>query len=369
MPKLRRSDVTAAGLTRHRRGRRWCYTAADGTEVCDETEIARIEALVIPPAWREVWISPHHNGHIQALGTDAAGRRQYLYHPHWRQQRDAEKFDRVLLMAERLPDVRSRLEANLGTDGLTRERVLSAAVRLLDLGFFRIGSEAYAEANHTYGLATLLKEHVTVSRDGILTFDYIAKHGKQRIQTVADPAVCDVVSALKRRRGGGGELLAFRGPGKTWVHPHSADVNAYLHDLFGVETSAKDFRTWHATVLAAVGLAVSVPASASASARKRAVARTVTEVSHYLGNTPAVCRASYIDPRVIDRYDDGITIADDLGELGQDTQYGSLATHGAIETAVLRLVREPEAYRRKAGSGKADVPKAGARKTSVRRAG
>jgi DNA topoisomerase IB len=346
VPRLRRSDVTAAGLRRHRRGRRWCYTAADGSEICDPTEIARIEALVIPPAWRDVWISPHPNGHIQALGTDAAGRRQYLYHPHWRRQRDAEKFDRVLLMAERLPEVRGRLEANLGTNGLTRERVLSAAVRLLDLGFFRIGSEEYAEANHTYGLATLLKEHVTVSRDRIITFDYPAKHGKQRTQTVADEAVCEVVSALKRRRGGGEELLAFRGPGRTWVHPRSAEVNQYLHDLFGVETSAKDFRTWHATVLAAVGLAVSVPASSSPSARKRAVARTVTEVSHYLGNTPAVCRASYIDPRVIDRYDDGITIADVLGDLGRGTPYGSLATHGAIEQAVLRLLREPNAVRR-----------------------
>lgn len=347
MPRLRRSDVTATGFGRRRRGKRWCYTALDGSVICDETEIARIDGLVIPPAWRDVWISPHPNGHIQAVGTDAAGRRQYLYHPHWRRQRDAEKFDRVLLMAERLPAVRRRLEANLGTSGLTRERVLSAAVRLLDLGFFRIGSDEYAEANHTYGLATLLKEHVSVSRDLVLTFDYPAKHGKQRIQTVADANVGEVISALKRRRGGGEELLAFRGPDRTWVHPHSQEINDYLHHLFGVETTAKDFRTWHATVLAAVGLAVSTPANVSPSARKRAVARTVSEVAHYLGNTPAVCRASYIDPRVIDRYDDGITIDGVLGELGHHTAYGSLATHGAVERAVLRLLREPEAAARK----------------------
>src|SRR5947209_191523 len=203
MPRLRRSDVTATGLARRRQGKRWCYVAADGTVICDEAEIARIESLVIPPAWREVWISPHPHGHIQAVGTDAAGRRQYLDHPEWRRQRDAEKFDRVLLMAERLPDVRRRLQGNLATSGLTRERVLSATVRLLDLGFFRIGSEEYAEANHTYGLATLRKEHVTVSRDHVLTFDYPAKHGKQRVQTVADASVTEVVSALKRRRGGG----------------------------------------------------------------------------------------------------------------------------------------------------------------------
>ena len=354
MPTLRRSNVTAAGLQRHRKGKRWCYTAADGSEVCDETQVARIEALVIPPAWRDVWISPHANGHIQALGTDAAGRRQYLYHPQWRRQRDHEKFDRVLLMAARLPEVRERVDANLATGGLTRERVLSAAVRLLDLGFFRIGSEEYAEANHTYGLATLRKEHVTISRDGVITFDYPAKHSKQRIQTVADEAVCEVVAALKRRRGGGDELFVYRGPGREWVHLRSPEVNRYLHDQFGVETSAKDFRTWHATVLASVGLAVSVPASTSPNARKRAVARTVSEVSHYLGNTPAVCRAYYIDPRVIDLYDDGITIADDLGALGRDTMPGSLATHGGIEQAVLRLLREPTARRvagraRKAG--------------------
>ncbi|MDX6257635.1 MAG: hypothetical protein QOJ11_3969 [Frankiales bacterium] len=345
MPRLRRSVVTAAGLTRHRRGKGWCYRTADGSEVCDPLEIARIDALVIPPAWRDVWISPHPNGHIQALGTDAAGRRQYLYHPLWRRQRDAEKFDRVLLMAERLPEVRTRLEANLRTGGLTRERVLSAAVRLLDLGFFRIGSEEYAEANHTYGLATLLKSHVSVARDGLITFDYPAKAAKQRIQTIADPPVCEVVAALKRRRVGGDELLAYRS-GREWVHPGSAEVNRYLQDLFGVETSAKDFRTWHATVFAAVGLAVSLPASTSASARKRAVARTVSEVAQYLGNTPAVCRASYIDPRVIDRYDDGITIADDLLELGHDNRFGSLATHGPVEQAVLRLLREPTARQR-----------------------
>ncbi len=343
MARLRRSDVTAAGLRRRRQGRRWCYVAADGTVISDDAAITRIDSLVIPPAWRDVWISPHPNGHIQAVGTDAAGRRQYLYHRDWRRQRDAEKFDRVLLMAERLPDVRRRLVANLGTSGLTRERVLSATVRLLDLGFFRIGNEEYAEANHTYGLATLLKEHVSISRDHLLIFDYPAKHGKQRIQTVADADVAEVIAALKRRRGGGEELLAYRGAGGVWVHPRSGEVNQYLQNLFGIETSAKDFRTWHATVLAAVGLAVSAPASSSASARKRAVARTVSEVAHYLGNTPAVCRASYIDPRVIDRYDDGITIAGALGELGHHTAYGSLATHGAVEAAVLQLLREPNA--------------------------
>lgn len=346
MATLRRSQVNAAGLQRVRRGKHWCYRAADGSEICDPALIARIDALVIPPAWHDVWISPHHNGHIQAVGTDAAGRRQYLYHAQWRVQRDREKFDRVLVVAERLPEVRRRVDASLHTTGLTRERVLATCVRLLDLGFFRIGSEEYAEANHTYGLATIRKEHVEVGRDGVLRFDYTAKHSKQRIQTVADDEVCSVVAALKRRRGGGDELLAYRDGRGTWADVRSPEINDYLRQLFGLECSAKDFRTWHGTVLAAVGLAVSLPASTSPSTRKRAVSRTVKEVSDYLGNTPAVCRASYIDPRVIDLYDDGVTIADDLDALGEDTPMGSLATHGPVEQAVLHLLTEPKARRR-----------------------
>ena len=347
MPRLRRSDVTASGIRRSRNGSSWCYVAADGSTICDEQVVSRIDALVIPPAWSDVWISPHPNGHIQAVGTDAAGRRQYVYHPTWRTQRDRAKFDRVLLVAERLPEVRARLDANLATSGLTRERVLSAAVRLLDLGFFRIGSEEYAESNHTYGLATIRKEHVSVGKDGSLTFDYVAKHSKQRVSHVAEGRVCDVVTALKRRRGGGEELLAYRGRGGGWVDLKSPEINDYLRQLFGMECTAKDFRTWHGTVLAAVGLAVSLPAATSPATRKRAVSRTVTEVSHYLGNTPAVCRASYIDPRVIDLYDDGLTIEADLDELGRGTAVGSLATHGGSERAVLELLRDPRAYRRK----------------------
>ena len=346
MQRLRRSDVSASGLRRTRRGKKWCYLGADGSQICDPALIARIDALVIPPAWADVWISPHDNGHIQAVGTDAAGRRQYLYHPQWRVERDRAKFDRVLTVAERLPEVRREVDAALRSDGLTRERVLAATVRLLDLGFFRIGSEEYAESNHTYGLATIRKDHVAVGRDGLLTFDYVAKHGKQRIQTVADDQVCSVVSALKRRRGGGAELLAYRGARNAWSDIRSPEINDHLRRLFGMECSAKDFRTWHGTVLAAVGLAVSLPASTSPSTRKRAVARTVKEVSVYLGNTPAVCRASYIDPRVIDLYDDGLTIVDDLDDLGVGTPVGSLATHGPIEQAVLSLLTKPRAVRR-----------------------
>jgi DNA topoisomerase-1 len=338
MPRLRRVSPTMPGLHRVRRGRGFSYVDAAGSPVVDEATLARIEALVLPPAWQDVWICPVASGHIQATGLDAAGRRQYRYHDHWRLARDLEKHERVLDFGALLPSVRERICGDLRADGLTRQRVLSCAVRLLDLGFFRVGSEQYAAQNQTFGLATMRKEHVTVSK-GVVTFDFTAKSGKQRIQSLVEPEVGDVVAALKRRRGGGQELLAYR-DGNQWVDVKSSDINAHLRELAAGDFTAKDFRTWSATVLAAVGLAVSTDA-ASVTARKKAVTRVVQEVAHYLGNTPAVCRSSYIDPRIIDLYDNGITVANDLKLLGDGTAYGQPATQGAVEAAVLRLLRAP----------------------------
>ncbi|MCU1587318.1 MAG: hypothetical protein JWN31_811 [Frankiales bacterium] len=341
MARLRRVSPTGPGYHRVRRGKGFRYLDAGGSPVTDEAVLARIEALVLPPAWEDVWICPIANGHLQATGIDAAGRRQYRYHDHWRLTRDLEKHERILDFAEALPSVRAQACQDLAGDGLTRERVLSCAVRLLDLGFFRIGSEQYASKNQTFGLATMRKEHVCVSQ-GVVTFDYIAKSGKQRIQSLVEPEVGEVVAALKRRRGGGPELLAYRA-GSRWVDVKSQDINAHLRELSGGDFSAKDFRTWSATVLAAVGLAVSKDAVSSATARKRAITRVVQEVSHYLGNTPAVCRSSYIDPRIIDLFDQGVTVAKDLQLLGEGTAYGQPATQGAVEAAVLRLLRAPAA--------------------------
>jgi DNA topoisomerase-1 len=325
------------------------YVDAGGSPVTDATVLKRITALVIPPAWNDVWICPTASGHIQATGVDARGRTQYRYHDLWRLQRDLAKHDRILDFAARLPDARDRIRADLVGDELTRERVLACAVRLLDLGFFRIGGEQYAEENQTYGLATMRKEHIHVARDGTLTFDYTAKSGKQLHKSLAEPEVGSVIAALKRRRGGGDEVLAYRGPAGEWVDVKSADINAYLREVTGGDDSAKDFRTWSATVLAAIGLAVSTNA-VSESARKRAVTRVVKEVSEQLGNTPAVCRSSYIDPRIIDLYDSGQTIRGDLHKLGADASYGEPAFQGAIEAAVLRLLRDaPEAVLSKAG--------------------
>src|SRR3954452_6371801 len=216
--RLRKADTGGPGIKRRRAGRGFFYVDGDGDRVSDDEVLARIHDLVIPPAWEEVWICPYPGGHIQATGVDQRGRKQYLYHRKWRERRDQEKFDEMLLFARALPTLRERVDHVLGDrdeDDMGRERVLAAAVRLLDLGFFRIGSEDYAVENDTYGLATMGKEHVTL-RDRFIVFDYPAKSGKRHVQSVADAEVADVVNRLKRRRGGGEELLAYK-PRTRWV--------------------------------------------------------------------------------------------------------------------------------------------------------
>jgi DNA topoisomerase I len=303
--RLRRSDVCAPGIARRRAGRGFVYLDADGERVTDSEVLARIHDLVIPPAWRDVWICPYPGGHIQATGVDVKGRKQYLYHPKWRERRDQEKFDEMIRFARALPALRERVAADLEHDEMSRERVLAAAVRLLDIGFFRIGSEDYAVENESYGLATMRREHVSL-RDEFIVFDYPSKAGRQRVQRVVDAELRAIVERLKRRRGGGEELLAYKRAGR-WRDVKSSDINAYIKEATGEDFSAKDFRTWGATVFAAVALAVS-PARETTTARRRAVTRAVKEVAQQIGNTPAVARASYIDPRVIDRYLDGLVI-------------------------------------------------------------
>lgn len=348
MVRLTRVSCSGPGIRRVRSGKGFRYVDAAGARVTDAATLQRIRELVIPPAWEDVWICAVANGHVQATGIDARGRRQYRYHDAWRLQRDLEKHDRVLDFAARLPAARERMRGDLQGEGLTRTRVLACAVRLLDLGFFRIGGEQYAAENSSYGLATLLKEHVIVNRAGEITLEFPGKSGKLWQRTLAEQEVCAVVAALKRRRNGGPELLAYRGAGGDWVDVRSTDINGYLREVTGGEDTAKDFRTWSATVLAAIGLAVSTHAG-SPTARRRAVTRVVKEVADKLGNTPAVCRSSYVDPRVIDLYEDGFTIARDLEALGEDALHGSPAFQGPIEDAVLRLLRAPAEPVRLAG--------------------
>ncbi len=341
MPRLTKVDCAGPGITRRRRGRGWEYLDEDGRKIGDPEVVARIEALAIPPAWEDVWICARPMGHIQATGTDAAGRKQYRYHDKWRQRRDAEKFDSMVRFARGLPGLREEVARDLEeSEDMARERILACAVRLLDRGFFRVGSEGYAEENETYGLATIRKEHVTVNGD-VMRFDYASKGNQRRTQRVDDPDVAGIVKALKRRRGGGEELLAYK-RGRRWVDVKSADVNAYLQDAMGGDFSAKDFRTWNATVLAAVALAVpGERARATKTARKRAIKRAVDETARYLGNTPAVCRASYIDPRVFDRFQGGLTIAGVMPDL-MDAGAEWPEIQPAVEQGVLDLIAGDE---------------------------
>lgn len=296
---------------------------------------------MIPPAWREVWICIDPLGHLQATGVDAAGRKQYLYHARWRAHRDRRKFDSMVAFGEALPQLRSRVARDMRLPGrggrattaqLTEARVLALAVRLLDLGFFRIGSEDYAERNESYGLTTMLREHMTVAGKEVV-FDFPAKSGQRRVQAIADPEALTILAALKRRRSGS-QLLAYR-VGSGWRELGADEVNAYVKLHTRGDFTAKDFRTWNATVLAAVALA-GAPGREARRARERRVRDAMRTVAAYLGNTPAVCRASYVDPRVIDRFLAGVTIAGAIGPAGPEL--GRPRVRARVERAVLELL-------------------------------
>jgi len=341
MPRLRRSDCASPGITRRRRGKGFEYLDENGERIDDADTIGRVRSLAIPPAWGEVWICSDPHGHIQATGVDARGRKQYRYHDSWRERRDREKFDSMVDFAQALPKLREQVEEDLRRRKLSRERVLACAVRLLDRGFFRIGSESYAEENETYGLATMRKRHVKVDGDTVV-FDYEAKGGQRRVQVVGDRSIAGLVKTLRGRRGGGHELLAYRN-GDSWRDVRSDDINDYIKAAIGDGHSAKDFRTWNATVLAAVVLAASARERdlATKGARARAKRDAVKQVASYLGNTPAVCRASYIDPRVFDRFDGGLTVGGVFERLPEDPADWP-EVQGPVEEAVLDLLDRRE---------------------------
>ena len=326
-------------MRRVRRGRGFSYQDEHGNPIKAPEVLDRIRELAVPPAWEDVWLCSDPLGHLQATGIDAAGRRQYLYHPRWRERRDREKFERMLTFAELLPRLRRRLVRVLDADddGLTRDRVLAAAVRLLDVGMFRVGSEQYAEEDSGVGLATVRKEHVHVHGDTV-EFDYPGKGGTRRLQVIEDPVTIDVITALKRRRGGPEQLLAYR-ERRRWHDLRSDDINEYLKEQLDGEFSAKDFRTWNATVMAAVTLAANGREAASKTARKRAINESVRAVAELLGNTPAVARRSYIDPRVFDRYLSGWTIAGALERI-PDLDVADDRVRTRVERAVVDLLLE-----------------------------
>lgn len=330
MPRLRTVSPRQPGWTRRRVGAGFSYVDHVGRRLPAD-EIERIKALAIPPAWTDVWICRYPNGHLQAVGSDEALRRQYLYHPAWREQRDRMKFDRVLQAAAELPSVRRRVQRDLRAEETTRSRALATAFRLLDLGYFRIGSDAYADAHGSFGLTTLQRGHVRRVR-GAVQFRFTGKSGVKHIIDIDDPEVIGAIEAMRRRRSADLKLLAYR-DGRRWRSLAASDVNDYLAELFDADLTAKDFRTWHATVLAAASLADTAEVGATAASRRRAVKAAVAEVASYLGNTPTIAKNSYIDPRVLDLYDSGTT-----AQLPERLPRSPMARQAAIEKAALNLL-------------------------------
>ncbi|WP_280253262.1 DNA topoisomerase IB [Nocardia abscessus] len=303
--RLRRSSPYKGGVERVRRGRGFSYRTVDGEPV-DEATVERIRGLAIPPAWRKVWICPHEHGHIQAVGVDAAGRRQYLYHEQWRKDRDEEKFDRVLALAARLPEIRAQVREDLALRGSVRRRVEAVAIDLVDRGVFRVGGEEYAEENGTRGVATLLREHVHVAGEQ-MHFDYVAKGGIRRRVSVRDPLLAKAVRTLLRSKSDSDRLLVYRDGGR-YGELRADDINLRFRELAACECSVKDLRTWQATVLAAAAFG-SIERPPGHRARKHAIREVMDEVAAALGNTPAVAQASYVDPRVVTAFEDGTTVA------------------------------------------------------------
>jgi DNA topoisomerase-1 len=285
-------------------GTGFSYKDLDGSTLPPGPVRDRLESIGIPPAWKDVWIAPYENGHIQATGVDAVGRRQYIYHPSWRERKDRLKFDRALQLAETLPSARRMVTMDLRSEGLTRERVLAAAFRMLDSGSLRVGSERYTNENGSHGLATLLCAHVKVHKDE-LRLSFPAKSGKTWESRIKDADLAAVVRQLKRR-GSNARLLAYKN-GRSWHPVSSAEINEYVKERTGEDFTAKDFRTLRGTVAAAVSLAKRGPQPRVA-ARKRAVSGAMQDAAGVLGNTASIARKSYVDPRLLDHFAAGETI-------------------------------------------------------------
>jgi DNA topoisomerase I len=331
MVRLRTVSPSTTGWRRRRVGTGFSYVDENGDRLGSQ-DVERIRSLAIPPAWQDVWICPFPNGHIQAVGTDAAGRKQYLYHPDWRTKRDAMKFERVTDVARKLSRTRAAVLEHLALDGMPVERAAATAVRLLDLGYFRIGSDVYADDNGSFGLTTLERRHVRREGDR-LVFEFVGKSGVEHTVEIDDRLSVAAVETMRRRRTKQDRLMAYK-DGRRWALLDAERVNDYLRTTTGGEMTAKDFRTWHATVIAAVALATSDEPGDTKASRKRAVREAMVEVSQYLGNTPTIARASYVDPRVIDQYEGGNTIAPVLRRKFRSPD----AEQAAIERAVLRLL-------------------------------
>ncbi len=298
---LRYVSDSRPGITRRKAGKGFTYTDPKGQRLTDPKELARIKALAIPPAWTDVWISPYANGHIQATGRDEKGRKQYRYHDRWRAVRDETKFGRMIEFGRALPKIREQVDRDLGKKALSKERVLATVVRLLETTYIRVGNEEYARTNKSFGLTTMRCRHIDVTGSKV-QFKFRGKSGKRHAITVDDPRLARVIKRCQELPGQ--ELFGYLDNQGQRHTVTSDDVNQYLHEITGQHFTAKDFRTWGGTVLAAISLKAQEPAEKVTQARKNVVA-AIQEVSERLGNTPAICRKSYVHPSIISTYMDG----------------------------------------------------------------
>jgi DNA topoisomerase-1 len=300
-PRLVWCGDDGPGIRRHGRPPLWSYVDDEGEEVTDEPTLQRIRALVIPPAWTDVWIAPRPNCHIQATGRDAKGRKQYRYHERWKAARDEGKFGRMVAFGRALPRLRKRIDADLRRRGLPRDKVLAAVVSMLELTLIRVGNDEYAKTNQSFGLTTLRKKHVTLNSGGAV-FSFRGKSGKHHRTGFHDRRLARVVKACADLRGQ--RLFQYLDEGGSTQAVTSGDVNDYLREAMGEDFTAKDFRTWFGTLAAAKAFSLQPPPD-SPTAAKRAVSDCIKAVAGLLGNTAAVCRAAYVHPRLIDLFSSG----------------------------------------------------------------
>ncbi len=330
---LRYTSDEQAGISRRRKGAAFFYEQANGARVKDKETLGRIKSLVIPPAWEKVWISPLANGHVQATGRDARGRKQYRYHPKWREQRDETKFEHIMAFARVLPKIRQKVARDIRRPEMDWAKIVATVVRLLETTVIRIGNDEYARDNHSYGLTTMRNRHVEVKRAEI-AFSFRGKSGKYHEITLHDPRVAKIIRKCQELPGQ--ELFSYVENGET-KHVESADVNTYLHEITGSDFTAKDFRTWIGTVLAATAFQEFETVTSERQAKKT-IGMVIESVSKILGNTPAVCRKCYVHPEVINAYLDGETL-DSVRQRISSNLKTSLYRLKPTEAAVLALLQ------------------------------
>ncbi|MHA3770078.1 DNA topoisomerase IB [Verrucomicrobiota bacterium sgz303538] len=332
---LRYISDNVPGIQRMKRGKNFTYVAPNGNVIRDEEELTRFRKLAIPPAWTQVWISPMSNGHLQATGRDARGRKQYRYHANWHAVRDDTKYSRMMAFGRALPQIRRRVTEDLTLPGLPRNKVLATVVRLLETTLIRVGNEEYAKQNASFGLTTMLDEHAKI-RGGKVTFEFKGKSGIQHHIDVNDPQLARLVKKCQDLPGQ--EIFAYIDDDGNVQDVSSQDVNAYVREITEQDFTAKDFRTWAGTVLAAVALREFEDFSTTKQAKKNIV-RAVEGVAGMLGNTPAVCRRCYVHPAVLESYLDGTTIAT-LAQESTRALEENLHNLTSEEAAVMMLLRQ-----------------------------